>query len=191
MVYINLQDGITAYYIKKEKKENANSNKYKVEVMYTSVESLKKKLYEYLKIHCNLYFFSAKAPFQLKYSSEHKLFAFAASSTDQYYVTIGGISDTNDDNYPIGVIFKDKCFVLADSLKEFLLIMAYYPFWYEFIGHNHTEIKNIIKKHYLSADFNFNQKHLLQFFDFDVNIDILPKILNIITNPQYITLYKL
>jgi len=187
MDHINQKDGVTSYY----KREELALYKHKIEIFYTNIKSLKSKLYKSLQTHCNLHFFSKESPVNLEYLSDYKLFAFAISSKCKYYVTIGGIGDTDYDYYSIGVMYKDKCFMFADNIKEFLSIMAYYPFWDELVGCSYVEINNIIKKYFSSHNFNCRQKELLQLFKFNVNVDVLPKILNNINNPQYINLYKL
>ncbi len=151
------------------------------------------KIYRLLEENCDVIFCTNQALEDFNFYPIPRFGIFAIDSQGNCFGTIGGISDLIDDNYPVGYVSRNNLYnKLSNSLKEFLELIVFYPFWREVIQCKQMSLSyniKIMEEEYLKSNpqFSIRQKEIASTLNLSKNpksIDIL--ISNIDCNPDLV-----
>ncbi|CAK7027689.1 hypothetical protein [Tissierella sp.] len=99
------------------------------------------KIYKLLEENCDVIFYTTQALDDFQFYPVPKFSIFAVDSKGNCFGTIGGISNIVDDDYPVGYVnHKGNYGKIADSLKDFLELITFYPYWRDIIKYEQMEM---------------------------------------------------
>lgn len=92
------------------------------------------KIYKLLLEHCDVIFCTTQVLDDFPFYPVPQFSIFAVDSKDNYFGTIGGFGNIVDDDYPVGYVNRMGMYgKIANSLKEFLELVTFYPYWWDII----------------------------------------------------------
>lgn len=117
------------------------------------------KIYRLLEETCDVIFCTTQSLKDFHFYPIPRFSIFAVDSCGNSFGTIGGIGDLTDDKYPVGYVeHSDIYFKLANSLKEFLELVVFYPFWKEIIKCKQMGLPyniKVIEEEYIKSNSEF------------------------------------
>jgi hypothetical protein len=143
-----LTDGPTSIFIAGEDDELKEEMQrcYSVRTMPAPARSKQEKLiYSQLEQYCDFIF--CQSVEQYLFYSKEQFNIFAKDKDGGVYGFIGGTGDLQDDNYPIGYVCSEgKSDKIANSFKELLALVIYYPFWMDLLKLHKDDIHSGIEE---------------------------------------------
>jgi hypothetical protein len=136
-----LQISISGYYVRSE-----DSKEFEVVIsgkMFVPVSKseYKNKIYKLLEENCDLFFCTVEKIDDFPFYPVPMLAIFAFDSKGKYFGTIGGIGDIVSDDYPVGYINQEGMRgKISGSLKEFLELVTFYPYWRDIIKYEKSGV---------------------------------------------------
>lgn len=92
------------------------------------------KIYKLLEENCDVIFCTTQTLKDFNFYPIPSFAIFAVDSQGNCFGTIGGSGDIVDDDYSVGYVnHEGMCCKIADSLKDFLGLVTFYPFWRDII----------------------------------------------------------
>ncbi|MDR3586982.1 MAG: hypothetical protein P4L59_16970 [Desulfosporosinus sp.] len=92
------------------------------------------KVYKLLKEHCDVIFCTSQELGDLPFYPIPRFSIFAVDSKDNCFGTIGGSSNIVDDDYPVGYVSRKGMYgKIANSVREFLELVTFYPYWWDIV----------------------------------------------------------
>ena len=92
------------------------------------------KIYKLLREHCNLIFCTEEKNEDFEFVCLDHFFVYAIDEFGNCYGSIGNMTDINNDSIPIGMVTSDgRCAKVASSIREFLSLVTFYPYWLDII----------------------------------------------------------
>jgi len=114
------------------------------------------RFYKLLEKNCDLRFCRNETSRDFNFITLEHFMIFALDSHGNCFGTIGGFSNIDDREYPVGYVTSDgKCGIVASCLKEFLELANFYPYWREIIEYTREgkkySIENLENKYDMNA----------------------------------------
>lgn len=181
LIDVEKTNNLSAYYIRSEDgKEIETIASGKMIIPITENEH-KNKIYKLLEDNCDLIFCTTDKLKNFEFYPVPMLAIFAADNNGTHFGTIGGMGGLGSDDFPVGCINKEgKHGKLAGSFKEFLELVAFYPYWRDIVEYEQMQLS------YNISDIEMIQrtKHS-QFFEYQCEIS---EELKLVKNPKSIEL---
>jgi hypothetical protein len=141
LIDVEKTNSISGYYVRSEdgkEFEVVTSGKMIVPV---SKNEYKNKIYKLLEENCDLFFCTTEKVDDFPFYPVPMLAIFAVDSKGNYFGTIGGIGDIVSDDYPVGYINQEGVYgKISGSLKEFLELVTFYPYWSDIIKYEQMRV---------------------------------------------------
>lgn len=91
-------------------------------------------IYKLLQEHCDVVFCTTQVLEDFKFYPIAIFSIFAVDSKGNCFGTIGGSGSLAQDDYPVGYVCRNGMFgKIANSLKEFLELVTFYPYWWDIL----------------------------------------------------------
>lgn len=133
LIDVEKENNIKGYHISKDGKEIQCVMSGKMIVTVPEYERTN-KIYKLLKENCDLIFCTTENIDDFPFYPVPILTIFAVDSKGNCFGTIGGMGDIGSDGCPVGYIDqKGMHGKISGSIKEFLELVAFYPYWREII----------------------------------------------------------
>ncbi|WP_222927569.1 hypothetical protein [Biomaibacter acetigenes] len=99
------------------------------------------KIYKLLKENCDLIFCTTQTLNDFPFYPVPIFSIFAFDNQGNCFGTIGGIGDMAGDDYSVGYVNSDGMYgKVLNSLKEFLELVTFYPYWRDIIKYEQMGI---------------------------------------------------
>jgi len=99
------------------------------------------KIYSLLEENCGITFCTTQTLDDFMFYPVPVFSIFAFDYEGNCFGTIGGMSDIEDDNYPVGFVNHDGRYgKISDSLKEFLKLVIFFQYWRDIIRYEQMGI---------------------------------------------------
>lgn len=139
------------------------------------------KIYKLLAEHCDVISCTTQVLDDFLFYPIPHLSIFAIDSKDNCFGTIGGSGDIVNDNFPVGYVNRKGIYgKITNSLKEFLSLVSFYPYWWDIIQYEQMGISYDINTMDIGKVENYSQYMARQ--------REIQEILNISKNPISIEL---
>ena len=104
-------------------------------------------IYKLFENNCDLLFCTTQKLDNFKFYPVPSFWIFAVDSKGNCFGTIGGTGSITDDEYPVGYVSTEGTYgKISNSLKEFLELVTFYPFWRDIIKFEQMEILYDLKR---------------------------------------------
>lgn len=134
-------DGLIGY-IPFDGKECINIIRPKKEVVPVPECDRDHIIYRLLEENCDVIFCTDQESDDFKFECKEQFVIFAVDGGGNCFGTIGGISNIDDDDYPVGyVCHEGQSGRIANNLREFLELVNFYPFWHDILKFEKMGIK--------------------------------------------------
>lgn len=99
------------------------------------------KIYKLLEENCDVIFCTTQRLDDFRFYPVPNFSIFAVDNEGNCFGTIGGIGNIADDDYPVGYVNqREKYGKISSSLKEFLELITFYPYWRDIIRYEQMEV---------------------------------------------------
>lgn len=144
--------------------------------------------YELEKIHplleelCGISFCYTKKRSDFQFDCSEVFVVFALDKNRNYFGSIGDYCNIENHNIPIGYVCQEGLFGrIANHLKEFLELIVFYPYWYDFIrlqGVRNKQALDELEREWIRKIPNFYEKQnelstALKLYKNDKSLEIL------------------
>ena len=103
-------------------------------IIYIPENECDGKIYKLLGGNCDVIFCTTCKMDELTFYPVPTLAIFAYDSKGNRFGTIGGMSNIESDEYPVGYINQEGRYgKISGSLKEFLELITFYPYWRDIV----------------------------------------------------------
>ena len=134
LIDIERKNNSTAYYISSEECKEIETIAAGKMIITIPENEHKNKIYKLLEENCDLYFCTTDKMDDFLFYPVPMLAILAVDSNGFRFGTIGGMSDIESDDYPVGYINREgRNGKIASNLKEFLELVTFYPYWSDII----------------------------------------------------------
>lgn len=140
-------DGLTAYFMA------GTDDQYKeILKQYHSARTIpappkskqEKLIYSLLEQYCDFIFCQNEENYS--FYSKEVFYIFAKDKIGGLYGFIGGTGDIEEDNYPIAYVsLEGQSGKIANSLKDLLSLIIFYPFWTDLLKHSNEDVQKVIE----------------------------------------------
>ena len=104
------------------------------EIIPVPINERAHKIYKLLEKHCDVIFCTTQVLDDFPFYPVPRFSIFAVDTEDNCFGTISGFGNIVDDDYPVGYVScKGMNGKIANSLKEFLELVTFYPYWWDII----------------------------------------------------------
>ncbi|MEK6263398.1 MAG: hypothetical protein N2B06_01215 [Clostridium sp.] len=182
MIDVEKINNLNAYYIRSDDGKAIETIASGKMIIQIDCNEQKKKIYKLLEDNCDLIFCTTDNMRDFKFYPVPMLAIFAVDSNGTHFGTIGGMGALGSgDDFPVGCINKEgKHKKIAGSFKEFLELVAFYPYWRDIVEYEQMQVS------YNISDIELNQKKKhSQFFEYQCEIS---EELKLVKNPKSIEL---
>lgn len=99
------------------------------------------KIYNLLEENCDVIFCTTQTLEDFSFYPVPQFSIFAVDNQGNCFGTIGGIGDIVDDDYPVGYVNNEGTYAqISDSIKEFLKLVIFYPYWRSIIKYEQMNV---------------------------------------------------
>lgn len=115
---------------------------------YISEDEENHAIYRLIKENCNISFLTEQKTKGLNFYPIPIVWFFAYDSCGNYFGTLNGIGDIEDDEFPVVFINNTNSAhgKIAENMKEFFSLANYYPFWRKVIEYEQQDIPYDLKE---------------------------------------------
>ena len=104
------------------------------EIIPVPINERTNKIYKLLEEHCDVISCTTQVLDDFPFYPVPRFSIFAVDSKDNCFGTISGFGNIVDDDYPVGYVSRKGMHgKIANSLKEFLELVTFYPYWRDII----------------------------------------------------------
>lgn len=151
------------------------------------------KIYKLLEVNCDVIFCTTCKMDDFPFYPVPTLTIFAYDSKGNRFGTIGGMGDIVSDDYPVGYINQEgKYGKISSSLKEFLELVTFYPYWNDIIKYEQVgvayDIDNLEKEQREDVPQYFaNQREIAETLKLSKNLQSIEFLIsNIRSSPGFV-----
>lgn len=142
LIDIEQNKGAFGFFVTSEKVDIVYAGK---EIIQVPKNERSHKIYKLLEEYCDVIFCTTQVLDDFPFYPVPRFSIFAVDSKDNCFGTIGGPGDIEDDDYPVGYVSRNGMNgKIANSLKEFLELVTFYPYWRKFIMSEQMAVSNNI-----------------------------------------------
>ncbi|QUH26152.1 hypothetical protein [Serpentinicella alkaliphila] len=139
-------------------------------------------IYKLFENNCDLFFCTTQKLDDFKFYPVPSFWIFAVDSIGNCFGTIGGAGSITDHEYPVGYVSKKGTHgKISNSLKEFLELVTFYPYWRDIIKYEQMEI---------SYDLRGMEKRMEKNAHYLDSQQEIARILKLTRNPKSVELLK-
>lgn len=143
-----LSDDPTSIFIagENDKLKEEMQRKHSVRTIAAPPKSnVEKLIYSQLEQYCDFIFCESVEEYY--FYSKDQFNIIARDKSGGVYGFIGGTGDLLDDSYPVGYVSSQgQAGKVADSFKDLLALIIYYPFWKDLLKYHNDEIQSLIEE---------------------------------------------
>lgn len=153
------------------------------------------KIYKLLEENCDLIFCTTQTLDDFPFYPVPTFSIFAFDNEGNCFGTIGGIGDIVDDDYPVGYVNRNGMYAkISNSLKEFLELVTFYPYWRDIIKYEQMEIPydiNVMERKQTenSSEYFACQTEIAEILNISKNPKSIELLLSNIKNPPGFMVY--
>jgi len=119
---------------------------------------------------------------------------FAVDSKGNCFGTIGGIGSIIDDEHPVGYVNQEGIYgKISNSLKEFLELVTFYPYWRDIIKYEQMEVlydlKDMEKKIEKNLHYFESQREIAEILKLTKNLKSIEQLISNIRNTPEFEVY--